>query len=247
MASQSAAAEIVAIALRKFKKLANSRKHQALVDECTTFLDNIHQIIPALPEGSTGSTSSTPQLEQALQEAVNGAEEAPSAVQDQDAVEGSAGNEGGAAPPGPTPAKQHFAEEDLAEAVNSMGEGSARPTPSLPGTGATAAATSTLSQAATATSASAGSSTGNVPVQALPDLVPRTETALPDAVLLRIIGIMRLAVETERPNIIEVALDCIQKLIAFKFMQGAVYALNLDKPGAVDQGKSRNWAGPQGS
>ncbi|GFH13961.1 brefeldin A-inhibited guanine nucleotide-exchange 2-like, partial [Haematococcus lacustris] len=64
---------------------------------------------------------------------------------------------------------------------------------------------------------------------ALPDLVPRTATALSDPVLTKIVNVMRLAIQTERPNIIEVALDCLQKLIAFRFMQGAVYALNVDK------------------
>ncbi len=33
------------------------------------------------------------------------------------------------------------------------------------------------------------------------------------------LGIFRLAVETQRPEVIEVALDCIQKLIAFRFLQ----------------------------
>ncbi len=53
----------------------------------------------------------------------------------------------------------------------------------------------------------------------LADIVPRTETALPDAVCSRVLAVLRAAIETGRPNIMEVALDCIQKLIAFKFLQ----------------------------
>ena len=72
------------------------------------------------------------------------------------------------------------------------------------------------------------------PPPLLPDLVPRTDASLSDDVLTQIIRLMRLAVETEKPNVIEVALDCVQKLVAFQFMQGTVYVLNVEKAGGRD-------------
>eukprot|EP00198_Chlamydomonas_reinhardtii_P005607 XP_001694943.1 SEC7/BIG-like ARF-guanine nucleotide exchange factor [Chlamydomonas reinhardtii] len=82
------------------------------------------------------------------------------------------------------------------------------------------------------------------PEPELPDLVPRTATALPDPVCDRILGIFRLAVDTQRPEVIEVALDCIQKLVAFRFMQGAVYAVNAER--AQGAGKDGDDAGEGG-
>jgi hypothetical protein len=49
----------------------------------------------------------------------------------------------------------------------------------------------------------------------------------------QVVDMMRAAIASERPAIMEVALDCLQKLIAFKFLQGGVYAINLDARGAL--------------
>lgn len=236
------AGEIVAIALRKIKKVANSRKYQALLDECQAFLENISTIIPPLAPGSSVQASA---LSAALRtQAETAAEAAAEEEQHRAAAQGPeaphvAQGEEGAAPaapaeepastshPAPTLAevKAHFAEEDIAEAAsasNAFALGDSRvPTPG---------------GAAPSAAGGAGGEGAVGAAMGLPDLVPRTEVALPDAVCLRIIGIMRLAVETTRPNIIEIALDCVQKLIAFKFLQGAAYAINVERPGkdAVD-------------
>ncbi|KAL6762063.1 hypothetical protein V8C86DRAFT_3013062 [Haematococcus lacustris] len=194
------AAEIVGIALRKIRKLANSRKYQSLLDESQALLDNLQQLIP--PVAQKGSSPANPSSD--LHEPPVAAVQEPQPEQDAD-IKGELPSAAGLprpAEPGPTVAKQHFATEDLTEAVNST-------------------------QAIAAGGAERQSAAKEFP--ALPDLVPRTATALSDPVLTKIVNVMRLAIQTERPNIIEVALDCLQKLIAFRFMQGAVYALNVDK------------------
>lgn len=259
------AAEIVAIALRKIRKVANSRKYQALLDECQKFLDNIQQIIPPLAAAGDAAkqlVTANPGLQEALQESA-AAVQAPAddAASDDGREDDSKGAGAGSAPDASAPVsrgnskslgltppssqldlqqaasasaaavKAHFAEEDIAEAASSglSGEvGAVTPTGASSAGGAPGAP------------GSSGASTGFVGGP-LPDLVPRTEVALPDKVTARIIAIMRMAVDTQRPNVIEIALDCVQKLIAFKFLQGAVYAINLDKPGkeALDAGGGR--------
>lgn len=248
----------MAIALRKIRKVANSRKYQALLDECQKFLDNIQQIIP--PIGAAGDAaqqyaSGNPGLQAALQESTapppadDGASEDgrddDSKVAGTNATDAIASDE---LPRGDskfleaTPrssqmdlqlsataeaVKEHFAEDEIAEAASSG-----------PGTEPPSAGGTTPTAAAAAAAAGTSSGSGVYVAEALPDLVARTEVALPDAVTARIVAIMRMAVDTQRPNVIEIALDCIQKLIAFKFLQGAVYAINLSKPGkeALDAG-----------
>jgi hypothetical protein len=241
--SQHPAAEIVAIALRKIQKVANNKKYQALLDECQAFLDSINTIFPAPGKTTAQATTTTPALTLVdTQQASAGntdviTSEAPaghkeqtnrSAVTDHrsskdgitqvvqasdkagETVEDATAHAGPSTPKA-SEVKAHFADEDLAEA---------RPA-------------SYTTQTDTAQSVATGSLKTEA-AQPLPDLVPRTESALPDAVAARIITVMRSAVATERPNIIDVALDCIQKLIAFKFLQGAVYGLNVEKQGLGD-------------
>lgn len=75
------------------------------------------------------------------------------------------------------------------------------------------------------------------------DLHPRTEEAISDAAAKAVTKVMRMAVDTAKPPIVEVALECLQKLVAFRFLQGAVYSLLIDKPtkeGSVDTGEARS-------
>lgn len=64
------AAEIVAIALRKIRKVANHKKYVKLTDACKDFLDNIQIIIPPLERGFAGNTGPLPsnQIHSALKE-----------------------------------------------------------------------------------------------------------------------------------------------------------------------------------
>jgi hypothetical protein len=240
------AAEIVAIALRKICKVANSRKYAKLHEECRLFLDELHLIIPAAGTaggprlliygrsdvGSTvdlsaqaGSSSRRSSMDGraqppsvvahaaaedtggAAQPRVSQAAEAQAAfVVAEDEAPGSSGTEappGTAAggeptgeprrvPPSSSPSASQLAARELGHGARRSNELDSRPGP-------------------------AGSQSVDEPE--LPDLVPRTDTALPDPVCDRIIGIFRLAVDTMRPEVIEVALDCIQKLVAFRFLQ----------------------------
>ena len=74
----------------------------------------------------------------------------------------------------------------------------------------------------------------------LPAIMPRTSDALPDAVCSRVLAVLRAAIEAGIENnvvsIPEVCLDCIQKLIAFRFLQGSAYAIELDRQGGMEAG-----------
>lgn len=59
-------------------------------------------------------------------------------------------------------------------------------------------------------------------LQAGMPLTPRTEMAISDSAATAVMKVFRLAVESNRAQIVEVVLDCIQKLIAFKFLQVGV-------------------------
>jgi brefeldin A-inhibited guanine nucleotide-exchange protein len=48
--------------------------------------------------------------------------------------------------------------------------------------------------------------------------------------------VLRDAVETRKPVIMEVALDCIQKLVSFKLLQGPVHSINHKREGAARAG-----------
>jgi hypothetical protein len=108
------------------------------------------------------------------------------------------------------------------------------PVPAVPSPPRPVGDDTVLSSGVTALDAVSAAATADL----LPDIVQRTDTALPDSACARILSVLRLAVETDRPLIIEVALDCIQKLIAFKFLQGAAYAIDLEKQGVDASGES---------
>ncbi|KAG2437305.1 hypothetical protein HXX76_005962 [Chlamydomonas incerta] len=263
------AAEIVAIALKKICKVANSRKYSKLHEECRLFLDELHLIIPAagtaggtrlLVYGRSDTGSTTDLASQAA---------ATAATSRRASVDGRAAAAAAAATPPPEAAtpdagtpKPPAADEPLAGASGAP-EDAAQPaaqegaTPAAEGQDAAApapqAAAEAPSEAAAppdvaAPVAAAPARPAAPPEPELPDLVPRTATALPDPVCDRILGIFRLAVDTQRPEVIEVALDCIQKLVAFRFMQGAVYAVNAERaPGAGKDGDDAGEGGQAGN
>jgi hypothetical protein len=191
--SHHPAAEIVAIALRKIQKAGNNKKYQALLDRCQAFLDSLHLIFPG-PDGKLPSqqaaTAAAEVAASAAAPAANGgtpdgapdATAAPVGAQTDSggsksamAAADSAGNSGaveqlemggeepGAPPPQPdtptaTEVKAHFADEDLAEARQ--------------------ASTSAASPGVAAADVAA--------LPLLPDLVPRTDSCLPDSVALQV-------------------------------------------------------------
>ncbi|KAG2485588.1 hypothetical protein HYH03_015653 [Edaphochlamys debaryana] len=283
------AAEIVAIALRKICKLANSRKYAKLLEECRFFLDELHLIIPAA--GTAGGkrllvygrdpgsavdlpSQAGPGAGASRRASVDG-RQPPSTTP----VPEDSGVPTPRAPAEPGTPATEFNGEDIAETASTPAEGAAPPTgegapataapaggeptpsTSTPPPAEPAAAPEPTAAAAmepsppSASSASATSAAGGhkaphltppppiAPEPELPDLVPRTDTALPDPVCDRVIGIFRLAVDTQRPDVIEVALDCIQKLVAFRFLQGAVYAVNAQQGGPGGAAKDGDEAG----
>ena len=66
-------------------------------------------------------------------------------------------------------------------------------------------------------------------------------------VLSRVLAVLRLAIETDRPAVVEVALDCIQKLIAFQFLQGAAYVIDLDKQTGMTEATGEREKGQGGA
>lgn len=245
------AAEIVAIALRKIRKVANNRKFAKLTDACKEFLDNIQIIIPPLPEGvyAGAKTLTTSHSNAGLSEQVTGQDYAASEPGSPPSSPSRRASQDGA-----LSRLQHATSAHSSVAVSTGGEvqgdanaaagGEGSATVSRvssaaqlgPGEGASTgdAATATTPAQVQAAQSSVTDSTTDAASNMLdeyPELAARTETALPLVTCRAIVDVMRLAVETQRPDVIEIALDCIQKLIAFRFLQGSVYAINADKPG----------------
>lgn len=214
------AAEIVAITLRKLLKLANRKHHATLMAEAQGLLDSLPQLLP--PEGhAAGSARSDARLQAALSESITPVEGSSSAMPDLSPHTPALDSEPSSAPAFPGDALQPEGAEGIVA-------------PTLPAAALEDKGGAVKIEAAPAPAAA---DTAPVPVLApLPDLITRTETALPTAVCDKIIAVMRLATATVRPNIMEPAVDCVQKLIAFRFLQGSVYAVNVG--GSEDQGRS---------
>jgi hypothetical protein len=228
--SQHPAAEIVAIALRKIQKVANNKKYQALLDASQGLLEALPTLLP-VPGSTTASSSTAVGDATDAVKGINAAAAAGSVQQHSAEFDGSnvqaAGGDGASAPT----LEPQSVEQTLERSLNDLNEGrrdgeATQAEGSVTGQGEEAAGGAPLQPtAAAAPAAAAGAAADGSPkapatsVVALPDLVPRTATAIEDSAALRIVAVMRLAVETDRPNIIEVALDCLQKLIAFKFLQ----------------------------
>lgn len=264
------AAEIVAIALRKIRKVANSRKFAKLSEDCKVFLDDIQRIIPppgqkqepapaVTPTSARAAAASSPFLPASAspKKLVGAAEQAPlSGASGSATIEPSSYAQGVApdsprlvAPGGGAATLQGSSSTASIEPSSSqvtMFDSTGLPALSVQakeGNGVS------ISQPASplksgyrpqATLDQVDGSQGAQPSQApqpeaaavsFPDLVPRSETALSDAASLQIVAIMRLAVESQKPEVIEVALDCLQKLIAFRFLQGSVYAITMPPSG----------------
>lgn len=277
------AAEIVAIALRKICKVANSRKYAQLQEEAKLFLDELHLIIPAAGtaggsrlliygKGAGASTADLPGLGGGTQSAprsqrgsVDGRadsahapapeEAAPGTPRAAQAAEGTAAGGAAAADqptdptapaPGPQSARPSAGGSEPAPAPETPTAQEPPPPPQHPphpgqdaaaGSSAPAAAAPPPPSGPSATSRTATAPSTPPPELDLPEMVPRTDSALPDPVCDRIVGIFRLAVETQRPEVIEVAVDCLQKLIAFRFMQ----------VGAWGRGWPMGWDGQMGA
>lgn len=307
------AAEIVAIALRKIRKVANPRKHTKLCEEIDYLLGDLHILIPAAGTGGSKGQSRharTPSSQQGgrvgsyadihtvashggLPQPTPSGDVAPDApsetptppnrrsMEGQGMVAaastttapppglpsnvgegGGASLEGAAAPPAvavvagdgtdgpsqPPPAAADDVGRSAQEAADTPAEMALVADAADGAQAEEAAETAAAEDAASAPAASeqqpegadgllppatplgsAAAQPQRTVEEELPDLVMRTETALPDPVSDRLLGVLRLAVETQRPEVIEVALDCIQKLVAFRFLQGTVYAVNVDK------------------
>lgn len=223
--SHHPAAEIVAIALRKVLKLASGRKYQALQEECNAFLENIDTIIPPLPP-ARGSNAQ-------LQIPLTPPAQAPPEATTQAAQP--------AADPTPTadatPAAPAAAQADSA-AADAAADAPAASGDAAPSIQEAAVDTAEAPRAQDGPSELSPSPPPNdaprQPASPLPPMAVRTEMALPDGVALRIIAILRSVIGSERPPAMEAALDCIQKLIAFKFLQGAVHMINVSKKGVKD-------------
>lgn len=231
------AAEIVAIALRKISKVANSRKYAKLTDACKDFLDNIQIIIPPLPHSvlHPSSRSLTPthsNVGMSEGGAPEGAVTEPasplgSVSQDEAAAQPAEGTEAGTSdaplsPQATVPGTDHLTAGSAA-ATDAAGASE----PGADAQASTQEADGGSSSAAAAEAASAASAS----FISWPELALRTESALPVVTCRAIIDVMRLVVETQRPDAIEIALDCLQKLIAFRFMQGSVHAVQTELSG----------------
>eukprot|EP00798_Chlamydomonas_sp_ICE-L_P022401 gene22401-29513_t len=221
------AAEIVAIALKKILKNAHVRRNAALIEEAKSFLEKIHTIIPAQPSAPTAH----------------------------------AGKSLGAGP-SPVPGISPEAKPNSSPIASTEPASTdvTKPPPDAPQTAtvtATAVEPPPLQQEPTTPQQSprkipkgveaSAQSNADSPYRVEdsqdpmnPDLVPRTETAMSDETCLRILAMMRLATESDKGILIETALDCIQKLIAFSFLQGAAYHINLSRLGMQSAPTHRN-------
>jgi hypothetical protein len=215
----SAAAELVSISLRKI--LSKEKRESAFVEEVKAFLANIHQIIPD-QQSQQQPAAAAAAAAAAAEAAAQGPEQA---VHEEGKTEGeSSGEKAGvdaptdaaeAVPSTPPKAAQNHGQDSGKESEEG-GVGADRGGPP-------AAETSSAQQDAQGHTQGT-QATGPIPPAY--SLAPRTATALPDAACSKVLGIMQKSVDTGKAAIIEIALDCIQKLVAFSFLQGAVYAID---------------------
>ncbi|GIL58908.1 hypothetical protein Vafri_13917, partial [Volvox africanus] len=243
------AAEIVSIALRKICKIANSRKYAKLHEECRLFLNELHLMIPAA--GTAGGNRLLIYGRSDVGSTVELSGQAGNALSRRDSndgrVQGAQPGDDAAASANPRTPDSAAGQPAFGEAEDETGAPAAEPATGSSGGGEQqrpAQPTSpsphshrpgperTLSSEQEGLRSAPGRSLNHLQSSVdpeLPDLAPRTDSALTDPVCDRIIGIFRLAVDTMRPEVIEVALDCIQKLVAFRFLQGAVYAVDTER------------------
>lgn len=235
--AQHPAAEIVAIALKKIISKSDPKRHQDIIDECNQFLAGIHQIIPAHPPAAT------PGQQQQQQKA------GPDAVGQEQGSTQAHGNVGEAGKlqekeHAPRPAQTSAGEQGTQQQQeqNSQSEERASDTKAEGASHAQAQASPDPAHAPSASSEQQPEAEGSKPptqataIPAAYSLAPRTPAALPDAVCSRVLTIMQRAGDTGKAQVIEVVLDCLQKLVAFSFLQGAVYALDVTAQDALDAG-----------
>eukprot|EP00879_Flechtneria_rotunda_P009955 GHRR01010411.1.p1 GENE.GHRR01010411.1~~GHRR01010411.1.p1 ORF type:complete len:1258 (+),score=566.72 GHRR01010411.1:286-4059(+) len=224
------AAELISNALQKIKKLAGNKKHAELGQQCQLLIDSIHEVLS--PEYALRAVSKVPQRTR-------------QGGQQHAAVQGLS-NQQQHAEQGPEAAK--------APAAASEAEAKGSQTSSTPkGTDAAAAAPATPSAQSTASARSAsiaGTAQESAALQPVPlppahDLAQRTETAISDAAAVAVMQVLHMAVATLKPNILEVALDLIHKLIAFRYLQGAAHNVQMDKHDETVEGSTAAAAGQQ--
>lgn len=270
------AAEIVAIALRKIRKVANTRKFAKLSEDCKVFLDDIQRIIPppgqkqepamtGTPTSTRAAASSSPFMpaSSSPKKTAGSAEQTSNTVAQNPAALETSNQSGGSGSPrsaraGTGPDSPRHLSTAAAEdnSITAVSEAASTQSPALDTSGLPALSVLAKAGNSEPTSqppsplksgfkpqgsieqaddaqASQLNQTPSLEAVAVsfPDLVPRSETALSDAASLKIVAIMRLAVESQKPEVIEVALDCLQKLIAFRFLQGSVYAITMPSTG----------------
>jgi hypothetical protein len=211
------AAELVGNALQRIRKIGATKKHPALASELQELLDHIDETFSPLAAASAASAAGAPRSP------------------------GAKGSQPGTPPPpqsapqsdsGSPPASQTAAPP----VADASAEAQAQP----------AAAQAASPPSTPHTEASAGADAASYAAQlheGLP-LTPRSEMAISDAAAGAVMRVFRLAVETGRAQIVEVVLDCIQKLIAFKFLQvrAGLAALAGAGWGRVGGGGKGGWA-----
>jgi len=70
--------------------------------------------------------------------------------------------------------------------------------------------------------------------------------AISDAAALAVLQVLRLAVATAKPPLIEVSLDLLHKLIALRFLQGAAFSVATDREAVGDRGGAAAAAAAEG-
>ncbi|KAF5835546.1 hypothetical protein DUNSADRAFT_7245 [Dunaliella salina] len=224
--AQHPAATVVAIALRKIVSRLDARKDQDTLDDCNLFLENINAIIPAhseQEEEQKGEESAGASGLGASAQGEEGHQHAEAIPQEESKYQGLSPNstaEGAPSTPARAPAtREEAGSKDAASpGQNQEAEEPGEGTPHKPW--------------------SAHLPRGEQPsIPAAFSLAPRTINALSDAVCLKVMAILQRVMDTGKAAVMEVVLDCLQKLVAFSFLQGAVYAVDVgDSKDGLDAG-----------
>ncbi len=228
----SPAAEIVAIAIRKIVQRLDAKKQQDVLEDCKSFLASIHQIIPAHPEQQPGTLS----LSSSAAASLPTSPQARDGQQQEEEQQQQQQQEG-----------QQTQRENVAEAAPLQDQEAAPPaTPVKAGNTQDGGVPETPTQApeeqgAEGTPLKPWSAqmpqAGQPAIPLAYSLAPRTATALPDTVCSKVLAILQRAADTGKAAVIEIVLDCLQKLVAFSFLQGAVYAVDVgDSKDTLDAG-----------
>ncbi|WIA22572.1 hypothetical protein OEZ86_009559 [Tetradesmus obliquus] len=236
------AAELISNALHKIKKLAGGRKHAELSQQCQGLIDSIHEVLS--PEFAARAAAQPKAAAQA--EAVAAADEPATPAADsaagtaeqpeQDTTSGRAASSSGgvaaAEPPDSNGSPAAAADDSAAAAAAAAAAGTAESADAATAEAEAAAAEAAAAAAALekrAADAARLAAAVQLPQLQPQDLVQRTDSAISDAAATSVMQVLQLAVDTLRPNIVEVTLDLIHKLIAFRYLQGAAHNVQADR------------------